>query len=151
MGDARHPLGGIGTIPKTLRDNPQTPRSPYLRPTEAAPSPHGAQGFTTPCSILANTEIQRHGEIIKTLCLCTSVLSEYLGKIAIPCHPCHLVVTRNILIFRKCCKVATVARVKNFMYARMRARNSDTPIKQYEYLICNSAYLICNSAYLIFK
>ena len=28
------------------------------------------------------------------------------------------------------------------MYARVRARNSDTPIKQYEYLICNSAYLI---------
>ena len=32
----------------------------------------------------------------------------------------HLVATRNTLIFRKCCKVATVARVKNFMYARER-------------------------------
>jgi len=41
MGDARHPLGGKGTIPKGLRDNPQAPRSPYLRPTEAAPSTLG--------------------------------------------------------------------------------------------------------------
>ena len=48
--------------------------------------------------------------------------THFRGKNTIRCHPCYLVVTRNILIFRKCCKVATVARVKNFMYARVRAR-----------------------------
>ncbi len=45
MGDARHPLGGKGTIPMTLRDNPQAPRNPYLRPTEAAPPTRGGGTF----------------------------------------------------------------------------------------------------------
>jgi len=35
--------------------------------------------------------------------------------------------------------VATVARVKNFMYARVRERNSDTHIKQYDWQIFHSA------------
>ena len=45
MGDARHPLGGKGTIPKTLRDNPQAPRSPYLRPLKPRASTHGGGTF----------------------------------------------------------------------------------------------------------
>jgi len=36
--------------------------------------------------------------------------------------------------------VATVARVKNFMYARVRAKNSDTYIKKYEYVIKQYEY-----------
>ena len=45
MGDARHPLGGKGTIPMTLRDNPQAPRSPYLRPLKPRASTHGGGTF----------------------------------------------------------------------------------------------------------
>ena len=62
-----------------------------------------------------------------------------MGKNAIRCHPCHLVATRNTLILKQCCKVATVARVKNFMYARVRAKNSDIHIKQYDWQIFHSA------------
>ena len=40
MGDAKHPLGGKGTIPMTLRDNPPSPTKPV-------PSTLGAQGFAT--------------------------------------------------------------------------------------------------------
>ena len=42
MGDAKHPQGGIGGIPKTLGDNLHAPRTPYLRPLKAAPSTLGA-------------------------------------------------------------------------------------------------------------
>ena len=45
MGDARHPLGGKGTIPMTLKDNPQAPRSPYLRPLKPRASTHGGGTF----------------------------------------------------------------------------------------------------------
>jgi len=45
MGDGKHPHEGKGDIPKGLGNNPQTPRSPYLHPLEAAPSTLGGGTF----------------------------------------------------------------------------------------------------------
>ena len=81
-------------VPSTHGARGFSPRRRHLRPLEAAPPTHGARGFAT--------------------------RMQYLGKNAFRCHPCHLVATRNTLILKQCCKVATVARVKNFMYARVR-------------------------------
>ncbi|MCR5711112.1 MAG: hypothetical protein K6G46_01505, partial [Prevotella sp.] len=39
------PQGGIEGISKTLGDYPQALRSPYLHPSEAAPSPLGGGTF----------------------------------------------------------------------------------------------------------
>ena len=81
MGVGEHLQGGTKGIPKTLGDNPNAPRSPYLRPSEAAPSALEARTFD-----LRSLRLRKEKRYF----------THFKVKTANRCHPCHLVVTASI-------------------------------------------------------